>query len=40
MKRLSNHLNIVITSSANMLQGLDNFFFLIVEQYFNLIPCN
>ena len=27
MKRLSNHLNIVITSSANMLQGLDNFFF-------------
>ena len=28
MKRLSNHLNIVITSSANMLQGLDNFFFL------------
>ena len=27
MKRLSNHLVIVITSTANMLQGLDNFFF-------------
>ena len=39
MKRLSNHLIIVITSSANTLQGLDNFF-LTVEQYFNLISCN